>query len=148
MADSSTQSIQIAASVADVAEVITDFARYPEWISDVKSIEILEEFEDGYAHLVRFQLDAGILKDAYDLRYEYTDDLSRISWNLDRPSSVQKSQVGSYDITDNGDGTTTVMYTLAVDLSIPMLGMFKRKAEKMIMDSALKNLKKRVEELA
>lgn len=148
MADSSTQSIQIAAPAAETFKVITDFARYPEWISDVKSIEVLEEFEDGYAHLVRFQLDAGILKDAYELRYRYSDDLRRISWTLDRPSSVQKSQEGSYDVTDNGDGTTTVVYTLAVDLSIPMLGMFKRKAEKMIMDSALKNLKKRVEELA
>ncbi|GAA4924774.1 polyketide cyclase/dehydrase/lipid transport protein [Stackebrandtia albiflava] len=148
MAESSKQSIRIAAPVADITAVITDFARYPEWIGDVKEVEILEEFEDGYAHLVRFQLDAGILKDAYDLRYEYSDDLSRISWTLDRPSSVQKSQVGSYDISGNADGTSTVEYTLTVDLSIPMLGMFKRKAEKIIMDSALKNLKTRVEELA
>jgi hypothetical protein len=29
-----------------------------------------------------------------------------------------------------------------------MMGMFKRKAEKMIMDSALKELKRRVESLA
>ena len=36
-------------------------------------------------------------------------------------------------------------YQLAVDLAVPMLGMFKRKAEKMIMDTALKGLKKRVE---
>ncbi len=36
-------------------------------------------------------------------------------------------------------------YQLAVDLAIPMLGMFKRKAEKVIMDTALKELKKRVE---
>ncbi len=36
-------------------------------------------------------------------------------------------------------------YQLAVDIAMPMLGMFKRKAEKMIMDSALKELKKRVE---
>ena len=36
-------------------------------------------------------------------------------------------------------------YRLAVDLNVPMLGMFKRKAEKMIMDTALKGLKKRVE---
>ena len=33
------------------------------------------------------------------------------------------------------------------DIAMPMLGMFKRKAEKMIMDSALKELKKRVEQL-
>ena len=46
---------------------------------------------------------------------------------------------------DLGDGTTEVTYTLVVDLGIPMLGMFKRKAEKVIIDTALKELKKRVE---
>jgi hypothetical protein len=35
-----------------------------------------------------------------------------------------------------------------VELSIGMLGMFRRKAEKMIMDTALKELKRRVESLA
>ena len=58
---------------------------------------------------------------------------------------MQKAQDGSYDIDDNGDGTSTVTYTLAVELAIGMLGMFKRKAEKMIMDTALKELKRRVE---
>ena len=38
-------------------------------------------------------------------------------------------------------------YTLEVELSIGMLGMFRRKAEKMIMDTALKQLKRRVEGL-
>jgi hypothetical protein len=34
---------------------------------------------------------------------------------------------------------------LTVDLAIPMIGMIKRKAEKVIMDTALKELKRRVE---
>jgi hypothetical protein len=55
-----------------------------------------------------------------------------------------KSQEGSYELSES-DGTTEVTYRLAVDLTVPMLGMFKRKAEKMIMDTALKGLKKRVE---
>jgi hypothetical protein len=38
-----------------------------------------------------------------------------------------------------------VTYRLAVDLTIPMLGMLKRKAEKVIVDTALRELKKRVE---
>ena len=38
-------------------------------------------------------------------------------------------------------------YQLAVDLNIPMLGMLKRKAEKVIIDTALKGLKRRVEAL-
>jgi hypothetical protein len=74
--------------------------------------------------------------------------LSRIEWHLVAPSKTQKSQQGSYDLVDDGDGTTTVTYTLEVELSIGMLGMFRRKAEKLIMDTALKQLKRRVESLA
>jgi carbon monoxide dehydrogenase subunit G len=146
MADSSQQSITIAAPVDRVAGVITDFEAYPEWVGAVKTIEILEEFEDGYASQVRFVLDAGIVKDDYVLRYGYAEDLSRIEWDLVR-GQTQKSQQGSYDLFDNGDGTTEVTYSLAVELNIPMLGMFKRKAERVIMDTALRDLKKRVESL-
>jgi hypothetical protein len=148
MADSSTQSIVIAAAPAQVAEVVCDFARYPEWADAMKSVEVIEEYEDGYASQVRFHLDAGVLADEYTLAYEYAEDISRIEWRLVAPSKMQKSQNGSYDITDNGDGTSTVVYTLEVELSIGMLGMFKRKAEKMIMDTALRELKRRVEGLA
>jgi polyketide cyclase/dehydrase/lipid transport protein len=145
MAETSTQSILIAAPRARIAEVICDFPRYPEWVSAVKRTEVLEEYEDGYASQVRFALDAGVLQDEYILAYEYAEDISRIEWHLAAPSRIQKAQIGSYDIEENPDGSSTVTYTLSVELSIGMLGMFKRKAEKMIMDTALRELKRRVE---
>lgn len=148
MAETSSQSITIAATPAQVAEVVCDFPRYPEWAEAMKRVEVIEEYEDGYASQVRFHIDAGVMADEYTLAYEYAEDISRIEWHLVEPSKMQKSQRGSYDITDNGDGTVTVVYTLEVDLSIGMLGMFKRKAEKMIMDTALRELKRRVEKLA
>jgi carbon monoxide dehydrogenase subunit G len=147
MAETSTQSIVIAAPRDRVVEVICDFARYPEWVSAAKRVEVVEEYEDGYASQVRFVLDAGVVQDEYTLVYEYAEDLSRIEWHLAAPSRIQKAQDGSYDIEEQPDGTSTVTYTLAVELSIGMLGMFKRKAEKMIMDTALKELKRRVEAL-
>jgi uncharacterized membrane protein len=145
MADTSTQSIVIAAPPDRIAAVICDFARYPEWVSATKSVEVVEEYEDGYASQVRFSLDAGVVADEYTLAYEYAEDISRIEWHLVEPSKMQRSQEGSYDIADNGDGTSTVTYTLSVELAIAMLGMFKRKAEKIIMDTALTELKRRVE---
>ena len=36
-------------------------------------------------------------------------------------------------------------YTLAVDLTMPMIGVLRRKAERVILDTALKELRKRVE---
>jgi uncharacterized membrane protein len=147
MADSSTQSIVVNAPTDRVAAVICDFPRYPEWAEAMKQVEVLEEYEDGYASQVRFVIDAGVMADDYTLAYEYAEDISRIEWHLVAPSKMQRAQTGSYDIADNGDGTSTVTYTLEVELSIGMLGMFRRKAEKMIMDTALKQLKRRVESL-
>ncbi|MEU1809620.1 SRPBCC family protein [Micromonospora sp. WMMD1076] len=145
MADTSTQSIIIGASPDRVAAVICDFPSYPEWAEAVRRAEVIEEYEDGYASQVRFTLDAGVMADEYVLAYEYAEDISRVEWHLVAPSKMQRSQRGSYDLVGNPDGTTTVTYTLEVELSVAMLGMFRRKAEKMIMDAALKQLKRRVE---
>ncbi|MEU5564624.1 SRPBCC family protein [Micromonospora musae] len=145
MADTSTQSIVIDAPPEQVAAVICDFARYPEWSEAMRRVEVVEEYEDGYASQVRFVIDAGVLADEYVLEYAYAEDLSRIEWHLVAPSKMQRSQRGSYDLVGEPGGTTTVTYTLEVELSVGMLGMFRRKAEKMIMDTALKQLKRRVE---
>ncbi|MGI5213992.1 SRPBCC family protein [Plantactinospora sp. CA-290183] len=147
MADSSSQSIVIAAPPERVTAVICDFPRYPEWTDAVKLVEVVQEYEDGYPAQVRFVLDAGVMTDEYTLAYEYAEDISRIEWHLVAPSRMQRTQNGSYDIEGSVDGTSTVTYTLEVELSVGMMGMFRRKAEKMIMDAALKQLKRRVEAL-
>jgi ribosome-associated toxin RatA of RatAB toxin-antitoxin module len=148
MTDTSTQSIIISAPPDKIAKVICDFASYPAWVSALKSVEVLEEYEDGYASQVRFVLDAGPVSDEYTLQYEYAEDISRIEWHLVQPSKIQKRQDGAYDIEALGDGTSKVTYSLSVDLSMGMLGMFRSRAEKMIMDTALRDLKRRVESLS
>ncbi len=70
-----------------------------------------------------------------------------MTWTLTK-GDMLTAMDGSYVLTDNGNGTTTVNYKLAVDVKIPMIGMIKRKAEKVIVDTALKGLKKRVETIA
>ena len=57
---------------------------------------------------------------------------------------MQKAQRGSYVLEPTGDATS-VTYSLSVELAIPMIGMLRRKAEKIIIDQALRELKKRVE---
>jgi hypothetical protein len=47
-------------------------------------------------------------------------------------------------LTPGPDGTE-VTYRLCVDVAIPLIGLLKRKAEKVIIDAALKGLKNRVE---
>src|ERR671927_986060 len=142
MAEQSTQSIVVDAPAADVMAVIADFPAYPEWVAAAKRVEVLEEGPDGRAKQVHFVLDAGAVKDDYVLDYTWDGD-RKVSWNLVK-GQMQKRQEGSYVLEDQ-DGATHVTYSITIDLSIPMLGMIKRKAEKVILDTALKELKKRVE---
>lgn len=143
MTDQSTQSITVDAQPTAVMDVIADFRAYPEWVGAVKACEVVTPGPDGRAEEVRFVLDAGVLKDTYVLRYDWAPDGLAVSWSL-VSGQMQKAQQGSYRLAPHGS-STEVVYTLAVDLAIPMLGMFKRKAEKVIMHTALRELKKRAE---
>ena len=143
MADESTQSIVIDAPPARIMAVIADFAAYPEWTNAVKQTEVLTTGDDGRAEQVQFTLDAGPIKDVYILAYEWFPDDRGMSWNLVK-GQMQRAQKGSYVLEPKGD-RTEVTYTLSVTLAIPLLGLLRRKAERVIMDTALKELKRRVE---
>ncbi|MGI8880494.1 MAG: SRPBCC family protein [Jatrophihabitans sp.] len=144
MADQSTQSIVINAEPAAIMAVIADFASYPEWAASVKSCEVVEPGtgKQARARQVAFAIDASVFRDKYELEYEWDGD-TQVQWTLVK-GQMQKAQHGSYTL-EAGAGGTKVTYALSVELTMPMLGMLKRKGEKVVMDTALKELKKRVE---
>ncbi|MFJ9947549.1 SRPBCC family protein [Kitasatospora sp. NPDC091207] len=143
MAEHTRSSITIEATPAKVMAVIADFAAYPAWTGEVKEIEVLETAENGRAAQVRLLLDAGAIRDEHVLAYTWDGD-REVGWTLVR-SQMLRSLDGSYSLAPLDGGRTEVTYQLAVDVKIPMLGMIKRKAEKVIIDRALAGLKKRVE---
>lgn len=123
--------------------VIADFPAYPQWASAVRSAEVIETGPDGRALRVRFQLDAGMVKDTYVVGYDWDGDAA-VRWRLIEPGSVVSVMDGGYRLAA-GAGTTEVTYDLTVDVRVPMPGLLKRRAEKMIIDTALKGLKNRAE---
>jgi uncharacterized membrane protein len=144
MADRTQMSIVVNAPSDKVMDVIADLEAYPGWVAAAKSVTVLETGPGGRARRAHFVLDAGMVKDTYDLVYDWAADGRSVSWHL-VSGELQKAQDGSYRLIDEPGGATTVVYELTVDLNIPMIGMFKRKAERVITDTALKDLKKRVE---
>jgi carbon monoxide dehydrogenase subunit G len=134
--------IVIAAPRADIMAVIADFSRYPEWATGVRRADVVSG-DESRPDQVHFVLDAAPIRDEYDLAYIWDGD-NGVSWNLARAGSMLTGMDGSYQL-DEVEGGTQVTYMLAVNVSIPMLGMLKRKAEKVIIDTALKGLKRRVE---
>jgi len=146
MADRTQSTVDIAAEPGAVLDVIADFERYPEWAEQVTSCTVLSEDGDGWADQVEFRLNAGAIKDDYTLEYDWDvadDGTGIVRWHLVR-ATLLKGLDGSYRLTRTPDGTH-VVYDLEVDLTMPMIGMLKRKAEKHIINTALTELKKRAE---
>ncbi|MFJ4919298.1 SRPBCC family protein [Streptomyces sp. NPDC088725] len=144
MAEHTSSSITIEAAASEVMGVIADFERYPDWTGEVKEAEVLDPGTRGRAEKVRLVLDAGAIKDDHTLAYTWTGD-QEVSWTLVK-SQMLRALDGAYTLVPLAGGAhTEVTYRLTVDVKIPMLGMIKRKAEKVIIDRALAGLKKRVE---
>ena len=143
MADKTAQTIYIAADPDTVMKVIADIGAYPDWVSEYTEAEVLETDADGYPMVARLVLDAAVLKDTMVLDYDWSADHRSVRWSL-ASSSLLKALDGEYRLTSKGSGTE-VLYELSVDLMIPMIGLLKRKAERRLTDTALKDLKKRAE---
>jgi hypothetical protein len=123
--------------------VIADFAAYPDWATGVRSVQVIEAGPDGRAVRVRFGLDAGPIRDSYVLAYTYDGDAA-LRWELAERGSMVTEMSGAYLLASEGT-QTRVSYELSVSTRVPMIGMLKRRAEKTIIDTALKGLKSRAE---
>lgn len=145
MADRTSSSITINASRPEIMGVIADLAAYPEWTSGIREFDVQETGADGRPARARMTFDGGPFKDTVGLVYDWRGDDS-VHWELVDKGSAVTSLHGSYILEDAADGGTEVTYELAVDVRVPMIGMVKRRGEKMIIDSALKGLKRRVED--
>ena len=144
MAEQTESSITIEASADAVMSVIADLPAYPQWSDGITEVVVLSE-SGGRPKTARFELASGPIKDTYELSYDWSGD-SRVSWQLTR-GDMLRAMDGSYELTEQSPNQTVVRYRLVVDVKVPMIGMIKRKAEKVIVDTALRGLKARVESL-
>ncbi|MBO1755327.1 SRPBCC family protein [Allobranchiibius sp. CTAmp26] len=146
MSESTSSSMTITADPAVVLDVIADFDDYHQWAENVTRAQVLTQDSDGWARTVRFELDAGVLRDTYVLAYDWDileDGTGTVSWELVE-STVIRALDGSYQLQPAGD-RTQVTYQLCVDVNIPVVAVLRRKAEKSIIDQALRGLKQRCE---
>jgi len=143
MSDVTTSSISIAASAEDVRAVVFDIANYPSWSTSFKSVEVLASDGQGRPTQVKMSVDAGALKDKPTLNYDWSAFPDRVEFSLE-DADLLTEMSGSFIVKDNGD-ETEVTSELTVALSMPVLEMMRKKAEKSTIDLALKQLKEKLE---
>jgi len=141
--EGTVQTIEVSASPDRVYEVALDLDDYPVWVNGIKSVDILEEDEAGRPAKVTFVADAMIKEITYTLEYDYALE-SGFSWTALPGDDIQALE-GSYEFRQLDDGGTEVLYALRVEPAFSFPGLLRRQAEKQIVSSALRGLKKRAE---
>lgn len=144
MAHHGTSSIDVDATAEELFAIVTDLEAYPDWLPDVKAVEVLERDADGRPLASTMTVDVTIREVTYTLDYEY-DGVERMAWTS-RPGGDVKSIDGSYTFEISDDGGTTVVYDLAIDPGFPVPGFLLKRAAKHITAAALDGLKARAEE--
>ena len=145
MAEQTTSSIVIAAAPAEVMAVIADFPAYPEWAQGMKKAEVVEQGA-GRPRGHRCTSSSRPRRSRTPTRsaYDWNGD-SSVTWDLVE-GKMLKAMEGAYVLRAAGAGHRGHL-PAGGRREHPDDRHARRKAEKVIIDTALKGLKKRVESL-
>ena len=144
MSEPSSNSTTVEAPATEVSAVLADLEKYPTWTSAIKKVEVHDRDSDNRPTSVTVTVDAGVLKDRAKLSYDWSNFPTEISFSLDE-ADMMTEMTGKYLIKDNGDDTTTVTYSLATQISMPVPDLMRRKVEMSTIDATLSQLKKKIE---
>ena len=144
MSEHTTQRLRMRATPEQCFAVATDFAHYPEWAADIKSVTLDNIDAQGRAGRVTFRAAAFGRSTTVILDYDYSGAPNRLSW-VQSHGDITNRYDGAYEFEQLDDGETEVTYQLEVDLRVPIPGFVKRRAESRIVGTALRELKARVE---
>jgi uncharacterized membrane protein len=144
MSDSSASTVQIDAPIADVAAKLYAIDAYPQWLSSIKKVEVVESDENGRALKANVSIDAGVMKDRATLVYDWSAAPGEVTFSLDE-ADLMTAMDGKYILKSLDEDTTSVTYQLGVELSLPVPRMMIAKTEKTTIDTALAELKAQFE---
>jgi coenzyme Q-binding protein COQ10 len=138
---SARQSIEIDVPPERVFEVVRDYARYPEFLPEVKAVSVGER--SGASVEVTYRLDARIKLIEFTLLHVERAP-SRIDWRLVR-GDLMKRDEGRWTLDPSPSGGTTATYAIELEL-LPRVprGLEKALAEQGL-PAMLANFKARAE---
>ncbi|MBI2338889.1 MAG: SRPBCC family protein [Deltaproteobacteria bacterium] len=136
-----SESIEINASPKECYDVITDYGRYPEFLTESKNVVV--EKKSGHTAEVTFTLDL-IKKFSYTLKMVGKPPHT-VAWSFVR-GALMKRNDGEWTLEKSGNGTTRATYSIDIDLGLFVPGAISRMLIGSNLPGMLKSFKKRIEE--
>lgn len=130
------------APIETVFKVITDYSGYPQFMSDVKRVSVIESNDEK--KLVEFELH--IIKTfRYQLWMTETPN-TEVAWRF-HAGEIFKDNSGSWKLKDLGGKKTLGEYTLDAKFGIFVPGMIEKKLIEVNLPTMMKAFKTRIEGL-
>lgn len=141
---SASKTMTMKASADKIFKVLKDYEAYPEFMDGVTSVKILEQ--EGNHTRAQYSLNM-IKKFSYILNLEHEENKS-VSWKFVE-GDIFSLNSGSWVLSDNGDGSTDVTYSLDVEVKIKMMGagMITKKLTEVQLPAMMKAVESRAQSL-
>ncbi len=133
----------IAAPPAEVLATIHDVATQPDWIPEIKEVEVLDSDAEGRALRAALAAATAVGTDRYTLRYTHRPD--GIHWTMES-GRLQTAQEGDLRAVPEGDGGTLATYELTIEHPLPLPGFVRSRVIKGLVTGTLTGLRGRLEQ--
>jgi uncharacterized membrane protein len=143
MSDKSVSTVIIDAPLADVESALFAIDAYPEWLTSIKKVEVLERDSENRITKAKLAIDAGMMKDRVTLDYDWSSAPGTLTFSMDEADLLTQMD-GTYVLKSIDADSTQVIYELTVSVSLPVPSMMITKAQQQTIDAALKELAERV----
>ncbi len=146
MTERATESIQVNAAPSVLYRVVTDFEHYPEWVSDLKRIEVWKRTRVDDRLRWSFVRRPSVGPPPTRCTTTTTALPDSLAWHQTH-GDLTSTLNGQYRFVPQGEGTL-LAYELEVDLLVPIPSFVKARAAYRIQHQALRELKARAESLS
>lgn len=139
MSDKSVSTIIIDAPLAEVQTALFAIDAYPDWLSSIKKVDVIERDSENRVIKAKLTIDAGMMKDRVTLDYDWSTAPEVLSFTMDDADLLTQMD-GTYSLKAIDGDSTQVTYELTVSVSLPVPSMMITKAQQQTIDAALNEL--------
>ena len=139
MSQKSTSTVVIDAPLADVQAALFSIESYPEWLSSIKKVDVIERDSQNRVTKAKLTIDAGMMKDRVVLDYDWSAEPASLSFTMDEADLLTQMD-GTYTLKALDADSTQVTYELEIAVSMPVPAMMITKGQQQTIDAALKEL--------
>jgi coenzyme Q-binding protein COQ10 len=137
-----SRSIEVDVAPDVFLSVVQDYARYPEFVPEVKAVRV--GARKGDAVEVTYWLDVKLRLFDFTLRH-VTRSMGRIEWSLVRGGEFMRANEGAWTLERTQNGGTRATYEIEIDLGPMVPGALEKALADRGLPNMLANFKTRAE---